>query len=69
MKYRVHRFGIRMTEDQIKLEQFLNNLDGEVVAIIPNVTPFPATFVNFVLIVEKVGMKETAVAEKAFSAN
>ena len=56
MRYRVHRFGIRMTDDQVKLEQFLNNLDGEVVAIIPNVTPFPATFVNFVLIVERVGV-------------
>ncbi|WP_420644808.1 hypothetical protein [Candidatus Leptofilum sp.] len=57
MKYRVHRFGIRMTEDQVKLEQFLNNLDGEVVAIIPNVTPVPATFVNFLLIVEKIGVR------------
>jgi hypothetical protein len=55
MKYRVHRFNIRMTRDQSKLEQFLNSLEGEVVAIIPNVTPFPATFVDFVLIVEKVG--------------
>jgi len=55
MKYRVHRFNIKMTSDQGKLEQFLNNLEGEVVAIIPNVTPFPATFVNFLLIVEKVG--------------
>ena len=53
MKYRVHRFGIRMTSDQGKLEQFLNGLEGEVVAIIPNVTPFPATLVDFVLIVEK----------------
>ena len=34
MKYRVHRFGIRMTEDQVKLEQFLNNLDGEVVDLV-----------------------------------
>ena len=55
MKYRVHRFDIKMTSDQIKLEQFLNSLEGEIVAIIPNVTPFPATYVNFVLIVEKVG--------------
>lgn len=53
MKYRVHQFSIRMTQDQMRLEQFLNSLDGEVVAIIPNVTPFPATFVNFVLVVEK----------------
>ena len=53
MKYRVHHFNLRMTADQSQLEQFLNSLDGEIVAIIPNVTPFPATFVNFVLIVEK----------------
>ena len=44
-----------MTNDQGRLEQFLNSLEGQVVAIIPNVTPFPATFVDFVLIVEKVG--------------
>jgi hypothetical protein len=53
-KYRVHHFNLKMTTDQGKLEQFLNNLEGEVVAIIPNVTPFPATFVDFVLIVEKI---------------
>ena len=55
MKYRVHQFNISMTRDQQKLEQFLNNLEGEVIAIIPNVTPLPATMVNFLLIVEKVG--------------
>lgn len=38
MKYRVHRFDIKMTRDQGKLEQFLNNLEGEVVSIVPNVT-------------------------------
>jgi hypothetical protein len=42
-----------MTADQQKLEQFLNSMEGDVVAIIPNVTPFPATFVNLLLIVEK----------------
>ena len=55
MKYRVHRFDIKMTQDQIKLEQFLDRLEGEIVAIIPNVTPFPASYVDFLLIVEKVG--------------
>ena len=55
MKYRVHHFNLSMTKDQGKLEQFLNGLEGEVIAIIPNVTPFPATYVDFVLIVEKVG--------------
>ena len=53
MKYRVHRLNISMTRDDKKLEIFLNSLEGEVVAIIPNVTPFPATLVNFLLIVEK----------------
>jgi hypothetical protein len=53
MTYRVHHFNIRMTQDQGKLERFLNSLEGEVVAIIPNVTPFPATYVNFLLIVER----------------
>jgi hypothetical protein len=58
MKYRVHHFNISMTRDQTKLEQFLNSLEGEVVAIIPNVTPFPATYVDFVLIVERVAEAE-----------
>ena len=59
-KYRVHRFNIKMTADQSKLEQFLNSLEGEVVAIIPNVTPkfTPGGMgadVDFIFIVEKVG--------------
>ena len=58
MKYRVHRFNLKMTEDQSKLEQFLNSLEGEIVAIIPNVAPTPLSLhvkVDFLLIVEKVG--------------
>ncbi|MFN2195363.1 MAG: hypothetical protein ACK2UW_04485 [Anaerolineales bacterium] len=57
MKYRVHRFDLKMTADQSKLEQFLNSLQGEVVAIIPNVALsfFWVHQVDFVLIVEKVG--------------
>jgi len=54
MKYRVHRFNISMTKDQGKLEQYLNGLEGEVVAIIPNVT-WPRIQVDFLLIVEKLG--------------
>lgn len=58
MKYRVHRFVIDLTKDQSKLEQFLNNLDGEVVTIIPNVNPkfTPGGMgakVDFLLIIEK----------------
>ncbi len=55
MKYKVHRFDINMTRDQSKLEQFLNSLTGEIVAIIPNVA-FKAFWVhqiNFLLIIEK----------------
>ena len=57
MKYRVHRLDLRMTSDQSKLEQFLNSLEGEIVAIIPNVAADFVTRpqVDFVLIVEKVG--------------
>jgi len=56
MKYKVHRFPLKMTKDQDRLEDFLNNLRGEVVAIIPNVAPVPMTWhahVDFLLIVEK----------------
>ncbi len=56
MKYKVHQFPLRMTKDQNQLENFLNSLRGEVVAIIPNVAPVPFTWhakVDFLLIVEK----------------
>ena len=58
MRYRVHRFDLDMTKDQSNLEQFLNNLNGEVVAIIPSVDPkfTPGGMgakVNFLSIVEK----------------
>lgn len=54
MKYRVHRFDLKMTSEYQKLEQFLNSLDGEIVTIIPNVTWAPKTQVDFVLVVEKI---------------
>lgn len=59
MKYEIHRFDINMEKDQDKLKQFLNNLNGEVVAIIPNVKPtfkpMGATAkVDFLLIIEKI---------------
>ena len=55
-KYRVHRFDLSMTKNQGKLELFLNSLEGEIVAIIPNValSVFWAHKVDFLLIVEKV---------------
>ena len=57
MTYRVHRFDIKMTEDQMELERFLNGLTGEVVSIIPNVNsdrPGWFSYVDFLMIVEKV---------------
>ena len=59
MKYEIHRFDINMEKDQDKLKQFLNNLEGEVVSIIPNVKPtfkpMGATAkVDFLLIIEKI---------------
>jgi hypothetical protein len=61
MKYKVHRLDIIMENGQSQLEQFLNNLEGEVVTIIPNIKKtslsqiYGATAkVNFLLIVEKI---------------
>ena len=58
-RYRVHRLDIDMSKGQDKLEQFLNNMEGEIVSVIPSVTPkfTPGGMgarVNFLLIVEKV---------------
>ena len=56
MKYKIHRFNLKMTADQSMLEKFLNSLQGEILAIIPNVTLgfFWAHRVDFLLIVEKI---------------
>jgi len=55
-RYRVHRFDVSMTKDGANLERFLNDLEGEVVSIVPNVTIgflwMPR--VDFLLIIEKV---------------
>jgi len=59
MKYKVHRFDLKMTTDQHELEQFLNSLAGEIIAIIPNITLgfLWAHKVDFLLIVEKLHLK------------
>ena len=47
-----------MTKDQDNLERFLNSLEGEIIAIIPNVAAYPVTLhahVDFLLIIEKIG--------------
>jgi len=60
MNYRVHHVKTSgMALDQVRLEQFLNSLDGEVVAVIPNVLGLPAAHVNFVLVVEKLARTQS----------
>jgi len=61
MKYKVHRFEIHMEDDHMKLEQFLNSLTGEIVAVIPNNKSVSlaqiygvSRKVDFLLIVEKI---------------
>ena len=58
MKYKVHRFDLKMDTDKEKLEEYLNSLKGEIVSIVPNVKPtfqgMGATAkVDFLFIVEK----------------
>ena len=59
MKYRVHRLKVKQDSAQEKLEQFLNQLEGEVLSIVPYVSPIflwmgATSKVNFLLIVEKI---------------
>ncbi len=55
-RYRVHRVDVSMTKDEAHLERFLNDLKGEVVSIVPNVTVgfLWVPRVDFLLVVEKV---------------
>jgi len=58
MKYRVHRLEVKIDTAQEKLERFLNQLEGEVLAIIPYIKPTfqvmgATSKVDFLLIVEK----------------
>jgi len=60
MKYRVHRLDFSAKDDQGKLEHFLNNLEGDLLTIIPNFkkTTLAQIYgvtgkVDFLLIIEK----------------
>ena len=39
MKYKVHRVNVKNNNMQEKLEQFINELKGEVISVMPNVQP------------------------------
>ncbi|MGB2963021.1 MAG: hypothetical protein WBB69_03455 [Anaerolineales bacterium] len=59
MKYRIHRLEVKKDTAQVKLESFLNQLEGEVITIVPYVTPIfqgmgATSKVDFLLIVEKI---------------
>jgi len=59
MRYRVHRFEVKKDAVQEKLELFLNQLEGEVLSIVPYVSPTfqlmgATSKVDFLLVVEKV---------------
>ncbi len=60
MKYKVHKFDIHMEDDQLRLEDFLNRLQGEIVAVIPNNSNVSlaqiygvSRKIDFLLIIEK----------------
>ncbi|MEN8116445.1 MAG: hypothetical protein ABFS16_05670 [Bacteroidota bacterium] len=60
MNYKVHRFEIDMEQEPFMLENFLNNLKGEVVSIIPNIARTSlfqiygvSRKIDFLLIIEK----------------
>lgn len=60
MKYRVHKLEVSKETAQEKLQAFLNTLEGEILAIVPNVSPTfqlmgATSKVDFLLIVEKTG--------------
>ncbi|MCB2206259.1 hypothetical protein KQI65_16060 [bacterium] len=61
MKYKVHQYDIDMRKGRDDLERFLNTLEGDVVAIIPNNknTTLAQIYgitkkIDFLLIIEKI---------------
>ena len=61
MRYKVHRLEINLEKDQKRLEDFLNNLKGEIICIIPNIAKtslfqiYGATRkIDFLLVVERI---------------
>jgi rhamnose utilization protein RhaD (predicted bifunctional aldolase and dehydrogenase) len=58
MKYRVHQLEVKRDTAQEKLQSFLNQLEGEILAVVPYVSPTfqlmgATSKVGFLLIVEK----------------
>jgi len=58
MKYRVHRIDIKRDNMQEKLEIFINKMDGELISVMPDVSPTframgASAKVDFILVIEK----------------
>ena len=58
MKYKVHRIDVNRNNMQEMLEQYINNLRGELISILPDVKPTfqlmgATSKVDFLLVVEK----------------
>lgn len=60
-KYRVHRLEVKGTDIYTKLTQFLNDLEGEVISILPEIkkNSLPQLYgvtarADFLMIVEKI---------------
>jgi hypothetical protein len=58
MKYRVHRIDVKTDNMQEKLENFINKMEGDLISVIPNVSPtfqgMGATAkIKYILVVEK----------------
>ncbi|MBT4377146.1 hypothetical protein HN865_04150 [Candidatus Woesearchaeota archaeon] len=57
IKYKVHKLNIKLAKEPEMLENFLNNLRGEVISITPNVGPLFLCYgaiVKSIIIVEKI---------------
>jgi hypothetical protein len=55
-KLHIHEIEVTMTQDRERVETFLNSLEGEIIAIIPNVHSISAVGhvgVDFLWIVER----------------
>ena len=62
MKYRVNRIDVKTDNMQEKLENFINNMEGDLISVIPNIKPTflvigGAAKIDYILIVEKVKVK------------
>lgn len=62
MRYKVHRLEAEKDSAQQRLEHFLNQLEGDILAIVPYVSPTfqgmgATSKVDFMLIVEKTNSK------------